>query len=151
MLRTLGLFIISSLVPMLIADAQDVSTLEVTADGVSSTMDVVSELPVIVEGVVQLGSEISGSGVLLDLGEASAIAVSSEAAATARDVILISPSGVIAAIARNAAPGSQNPIVFSGPMAAILQLPAGTSAASGFQPGAVISHEVLDQRASNLE
>lgn len=151
MLRILGLFIALSLVPMLIAEAQDVSTLEVTSDGVSSIIEVVSEQAVVVEGVVQLGSEMSGSGVLLDLRQATAIAVSSEAAATARDMILIAQSGAIAAIVRNAAPGSQNPIVFSGPMVAILQLPAGTSGASGFQPGAVVSHNILDEQASELE
>jgi len=151
MLRTFGLFIAICLIFGGGAKAQDVATLVVTSNENESTLDVSTEEPVVTQGVVQLSTESVGSGILFDLRQEAAIAVSSEAAPVASDLILISPSGTIMAIVRNAAPGSQNPIIFSGQTAAVLQLSAGSAAASGFHPGGSISSDILGKQASEVE
>ncbi len=153
MLRTKGLLLALCLTSGLMAQAQTVSQLEITSEPDALPLDVTTQVGVVADGIAQVGDLASGleGAILLDLQGAPALAVSSEAATAPFDLILISPNGNIAAIVRRAAPGSQNPIAFSGPVAAILQLPAGSADEAGLKPGGSIAHNILGNQSPTEE
>lgn len=127
------------------AEAQTLSSVEVRSGETTQTLQMTLTKASILEGVAQTDQSISDSdgGILLDLFDATAIAISSATASTALDLVFVSPSGTVTMIARNAAPASRNAIDFNGPTPLILQLSAGQALSLGLSPGDTVSHELL--------
>ena len=150
MLRITGLFLAFCLTCGSVALAQSVSTLEITSEPDAAPLEVTVEVGSVVDALAQLSADPAGA-ILLDFREETALGVSSEAATAVSDLVLIAPNGTIMAIVRRAAPGSQNPIGFSGPVAAILQINAGGAEEAGLKPGGSVAHNILGNQGSGEE
>ncbi|MEO9969494.1 MAG: DUF192 domain-containing protein [Hyphomonadaceae bacterium] len=127
------------------AEAQTLSSLEVRSGETVQTLQVNLTKASIRDGVALTDQNIANAdgGILLDLFDATAIAISSAPASTTLDLVFVSPTGTVTMIAHNAAPGSQNTIDFNGPTPLILQLAGGQARALGLNPGDTVSHELL--------
>ncbi len=89
-----------------------------------------------------------GAGMLFDYGRETPIAMWMKNTIVPLDMLLIGADGVIVNIAERTVPGSLAPIPSDGPVRAVLEVNAGTTARLGIKPGDRVSHRIFDRPPS---
>ncbi|MCZ6483093.1 MAG: DUF192 domain-containing protein [Alphaproteobacteria bacterium] len=89
-----------------------------------------------------------GAGMLFDYGRETPIAMWMKNTIVPLDMLFIGADGVIVNIAERTVPGSLAPIPSNGPVRAVLEVNAGTTARLGIKPGDRVLHRIFHRPPS---
>jgi uncharacterized membrane protein (UPF0127 family) len=133
------------------AIAQDTTTLQI--EGTEGTLHKftveVANTPELIErGLMERDSLAPMSGMLFDYGDAQIATMWMKNTPLSLDMIFISSSGHIVAIARNAVPQSERKISPDVPVKAVLEISGGESQLLNIQPGLIVHHELFGTEIS---
>lgn len=126
--------------------AQETNTIQIEdAEGTRHTFTVeVANTPELIErGLMERDSLAPMSGMLFEYEAPQTATMWMKNTPLSLDIIFISTSGRIVAIARNAVAQSERKISAGVPVKAVLEINAGQSEALNIQPGAIVRHKLF--------
>ena len=100
------------------------------------------------QGLMYRSKLAPGAGMLFDYGRETPIAMWMKNTIVPLDMLFIGADGVIVNIAERTVPGSLAPIPSDGPVRAVLEVNAGTTARLGIKPGDRILHRIFQDTPS---
>ena len=126
--------------------AQETNTIQIEdAEGTrhTFTVEVVNTPELIERGLMERDSLAPMSGMLFEYEAPQTATMWMKNTPLSLDIIFISTSGRIVAIARNAVAQSERKISAGVPVKAVLEINAGQSEALNIQPGAIVRHKLF--------
>ena len=131
--------------------AQETSLVQI--EGVEGTLHdfsvEIADTPELIErGLMERDSLTPMSGMLFDYGSPQTVTMWMKNTPLSLDILFISPSGRIIAIARDAVAQSERKITPQVPVKAVLEISAGQAQALDIQPGHIVRHALFGTEIS---
>lgn len=122
-----------------------VTPLSVKTDEASHafTVEIADTPDAIRQGLMNRQSLAPDAGMLFDFGEVRPASMWMKNTLIPLDMLFMSESGEIIAIARNAVPGSLRSLGPGVPVRAVLEIPGGRAKALGITPGDTVEHPIF--------